>query len=165
MSAQAENPHVKWLVSDIRGQASVEAALLIPSLLVVVALLVQPACLLYTRSVMSAAAAEAARLAATSSSSEDVTAFVKRRLKAVPEVNVFHSGGESDWSVSVSGAGTAKPKVEITGHAKPLPLMAAISGAIAGSDGSGVVLKVSKEVSARASWVSGKYSDWVGIWK
>lgn len=156
---------VKRCVCDRRGQASVEAAMLIPSLLVVVALLVQPVCLLYTRSVMSSAAAEAARLAATASSSDEVTAFVKRRLKAVPEVNVFHSGGEGDWSVSVSGAGTAKPKVQIEGHARPLPLMAAISGAIAGSDGSGVVLKVSKEVNARASWVEGKYSDWVGMWK
>lgn len=156
---------VKRLARGNDGQASVEAAVLIPSLLVVVALLVQPTCLLYTRSVMSGAAAEAVRLAATSSSADEVVAFVKRRLKAVPEVSVFHAGGEADWSVSVSGAGTARPRVEISGHARPLPLTAAIAGAVAGSDGSGVVLKVEKEADARAEWVQGAYSDWVGMWE
>lgn len=155
---------LKGLARETDGQASVEAAALIPSLLVVVALLVQPVCLLYTRSVMSAAAAEAVRLAATSSSADEVAAFVRRRLKAVPEVGVFHAGGEADWSVSVSGAGTARPKVEIAGHARPLPLTAAIAGAVAGSDGSGVVLKVGEEADARAGWVQGTYSDWVGMW-
>ncbi len=158
-------PLVKRLARWNDGQASVEAAVLIPSLLVVVALLVQPTCLLYTRSVMSGAAAEAVRLAATSSSTDEVVAFVKRRLKAVPEVSVFHAGGEADWSVSVSGAGTARPRVEISGHARPLPLTAAIAGAVAGSDGSGVVLKVEKEADARAGWVQGAYSDWVGMWE
>ncbi len=156
---------VKRLARGNDGQASVEAAVLIPSLLVVVALLVQPTCLLYTRSVMSGAAAEAVRLAATSSSTDEVVAFVKRRLKAVPEVSAFHAGGEADWSVSVSGAGTARPRVEISGHARPLPLTAAIAGAVAGSDGSGVVLKVEKEADARAGWVQGAYSDWVGMWE
>lgn len=155
---------VKRLARGNDGQASVEAAVLIPSLLVVVALLVQPTCLLYTRSVMSGTAAEAVRLAATSSSTDEVVAFVKRRLKAVPEVSVFHAGGEADWSVSVSGTGTARPRVEISGHARPLPLTAAIAGAVAGSDGSGVVLKVEKEADARAGWVQGAYSDWVGMW-
>ncbi len=156
---------VKRLARGNDGQASVEAAVLIPSLLVVVALLVQPTCLLYTRSVMSGAASEAVRLAATSSSTDEVVAFVKRRLKAVPEVSVFHAGGEADWSVSVSGAGTARPRVEISGHARPLPLTAAIAGAVAGSNGSGVVLKVEKEADARAGWVQGAYSDWVGMWE
>ena len=76
------------------GQASVEVAVLIPVLFLVVALLVQPACLLYTRAVMSGAAAQGARLAASNPSSDEAVAFVRRRLKAVPEVSVFHAGGE-----------------------------------------------------------------------
>lgn len=147
------------------GQASVEAAILIPSLFFVVALLVQPACLLYTRSVMSASAAEAARLAAASSDTEAVEAFVKRRLRAIPEVGVFHAGGEQDWSVSVEGAGKGTAKVRVSGHARPLPLMAAISAALLGSDSSGVVLEAESEVMARASWAEGSYADWVGVWK
>ena len=146
------------------GQASVEAALLVPSLLVVLALLIQPACLLYTRSVMSSAAAETARLAATASASDDAVAFARRRLKAVPEVGVFHTGGQDDWSVVVEGAGTGKASVTITGHARPLPLTAAVAGALSGSDADGVRLEVTREVQAHASWVEGTYSDWVGIW-
>lgn len=146
------------------GQASVEAAVLIPALLVVVALLVQPACLLYTRAVMLGAAAQSARLAATDPSADEVVAFARRRLKAVPEVGVFHTGGEGDWGVSVSGEGTGKAKVEVVGHARPLPLMAAISGALLGADGSGVMLKVSVEVDSHASWVNGSYGGWIGVW-
>lgn len=138
--------------------------MLIPSLLFVLALLVQPACLLYTCSVMSGAAAEAARLAAASSDAEAVESFVRRRLRAVPEVGVFHEGGEEDWSVTVEGMGAGKAKVKVRGHARPLPLMAAISGALLGADGSGVVLEVESEVSARAGWVEGAYADWVGVW-
>ena len=44
------------LIRDRRGQMSVEAALLVPVLLTVVALLAQPACVLYTRAVMAAKA-------------------------------------------------------------------------------------------------------------
>ena len=46
------------LARDRGGQASVEAALLVPVTLVLVALLAQPACVLYTRSVMAATAAD-----------------------------------------------------------------------------------------------------------
>lgn len=66
--------------------------------------------------------------------------------------------------MSVSGEGTGKAKVEVVGHARPLPLMAAISGALLGADGSGVVLKVSVEVDSHASWVNGSYGDWIGVW-
>ncbi len=165
-SAPAPAPAASLLAcaSGWEGQASVEAALLVPSLLVVLALLVQPACLLYTRAVMSSAAAETARMAATASSADDAVAFAKRRLCAVPEVSAFHAGGEDDWSVEVEGTGTGKARVTITGHARPLPLTAAIAGALSGSDADGVRLEVTKEVQAHASWVEGSYSDWVGIW-
>ena len=66
------------------GQASVEAALLVPVVLTLVALLVQPACVLYTRAVMASTAAELTRLAATSRGGEgDVRAYALRRLAAV----------------------------------------------------------------------------------
>lgn len=113
---------------------------------------------------MLGAAAQSARLAATDPSVDEVVAFAHRRLKAVPEVGVFHAGGEGDWEVSVSGEGTGKAKVEVVGHARPLPLMAAISGALLGADGTGDVLKVSVEVDSHASWVSGSYGDWIGVW-
>ena len=76
------------------GQSTVEAALLIPVTLTVVALLVQPACVLYTRSVMSATAHELARVVSTSrGSADEVRAYALRRLAAVPEAPLFHEGG------------------------------------------------------------------------
>ena len=48
-------------IEDRSGQTSVEAALLVPVVLTLVALLVQPACVLYTRAVMASTAAELTR--------------------------------------------------------------------------------------------------------
>ena len=47
------------------GQGTVEAAVVLPSVMLVLALLLQPVCLSYTRTVMRAAAGECARAAAT----------------------------------------------------------------------------------------------------
>ena len=47
------------------AQATVEAAFLIPCLLTLMLLALQPVCLLYTVAVMESAAAETARVAAT----------------------------------------------------------------------------------------------------
>ena len=46
-------------------EATVEAAMLIPAFLLLLLLMLQPVCLLYTRSVMESTAAETARLLAT----------------------------------------------------------------------------------------------------
>ena len=63
-------------IEDRSGQTSVEAALLVPVVLTLVALLVQPACVLYTRAVMASTAAELTRLAATSRGDEgDVRSY------------------------------------------------------------------------------------------
>ena len=87
------------------GQATVEAAVLVPTVMVVLALLLQPAMLLYTRSVMSGAAAEGARLATTATYDEVaslVDSYVRRRLRAVPDVACFHDGGADAWDVSIA---------------------------------------------------------------
>lgn len=86
-----------------RGQASVEAALLLPTILLLLALLMQPACLLYTRCVMEGAAVEVARLAATAREGLDVRPFALRRLAAVPEVSVFHVGGSRGRPAGLGG--------------------------------------------------------------
>lgn len=149
-----------WSRKD--GQSSVEAALLLPSLMVVVAILVQPACLLYTRSVMSSAAHEGVRMLATAASADDAVAFVKRRLAAVPEASLFHSGGAEDWSVEVAQG--SEVSVAVSGHVRPLPLMGFICAALGDSDGEGVVVSVEAKGKAHQDWVEGSYSDWLGIW-
>lgn len=131
----------------------------------VLALLLQPVCLLYTRSVMQHAACHAARAALTTTSGEDaVRELALRRLAAVPEAPPFHVGGRGDWDVSVGGVGTSHVSVSITGHARPLPLAGAVAALAMGSDGSGVVLRVSVEENLRPEWLEGGYDDWVGMW-
>ena len=96
------------------GQATVEAAVLIPSVMLLLGILVQPVCLLYTRAVMHGTAAETARAVLTARGAEDLTEceqYARRRLAAVPEVSVFHVGGTDDWQIGVAqgddGAGLA----------------------------------------------------------
>ena len=48
-----------------RGQATIEAAVLLPSVMLLFAILLEPACLSYTRTIMRATACETARVAAT----------------------------------------------------------------------------------------------------
>lgn len=151
-----------WLFSRQDGQSSVEAALLLPSLMVVIALLIQPACLLYMRCIMSSAANEAVRMLATTTNKDEVTAFVKRRLAAVPEVSIFHSGGEDDWTVEVEQG--EEVNVAVTGHVRPLPLMGFISAALGTTDETGLTMSVSAKGRSQQVWVEGSYDDWADLW-
>ena len=135
-----------------RGQASVEAALLLPTILLLLALLMQPVCLLYTRCVMEGAAVEVARLAATAREGLDVRPFALRRLAAVPEISVFHVGGQQDWEVSTEGP-------DERGLVKVL-----LSG-LGESDEKGLVLEARVTASTRPDWLEGSYGDWVGMWR
>ena len=144
------------------GQSSVEAALLLPSLMVVVALLIQPTCLLYTRCIMSSAANEAVRMLATATNKDEVIAFVKRRLAAVPEVSIFHSGGEDDWAVEVEQG--EEVSVAVTGHVRPLPLMGFISAALGTADETGLAMSVLAKGRSQQVWVEGSYDDWADLW-
>ena len=146
------------------GQSSVEAAALLPTLVLLLGLLLQPACLLYTRAVMHGAAAEAARVMVTlDGGEEDCREFVLRRLEAVPEVPLFHVGGRTDWQVSLEQSGT-KVSVAITGHVRPLPLLGVTARALGRSDATGVVVEVSVSEEMRPAWFGGSYESWVQMW-
>ena len=153
-------------ISGEAGQATVEAAVVLPSLLLVLALLMQPACLSYTRAIMRAAAAECVRAAATAYGGDTSACreYALRRLEAVPEVPLFHVGGQGDWDVSIERS-DSHVTVTIIGHARPLPLMGAVASLLSMSDGTGVVLRVALSESTRASWVGGDYGAWQGMWQ
>lgn len=148
-----------------RGQATVEAAFLLPSLMLLFALLLEPACMGYTLVVMRSAASEAARAVACDYDGdfEDCRQFVLRRLAAVPEVSPFHVGGKDDWDVSIERGGHDATLV-VRGHARPLPLMGVIASAFAESDGTGVVLSARVSVRTRPAWLGGSYADWQKVW-
>lgn len=148
------------------GQMSVETALLVPVVLAVVALLVQPACVLYTRAVMAATAGELARLAATSRGGEDeLRSFALRRLAAVPDVPAFHEGGPAAWDVEVTGpSDDGAVEVLIVGRVRPLPLLGAFVSMLGTGAGGSVELRVRTSGSLRAQWIGGEYADWVEMW-
>lgn len=157
------------ILREARGQATVEAALLLPSLLVVLAVLLEPACVLYTRSVMASTAAELCRLLVTRRgdvTDDEVKAFALRRLRAVPECVPFHGGGEGDWAIEAS-SGAASPKAEVTirGHVPLLPLFSLVGQAFGVVGEEGLELSVSASEDLRPSWLEGGYGDWVSIWQ
>jgi hypothetical protein len=145
----------------------VEAAVLMPSVLLVFALLTQPICLFYTQTLMHGAAAEAARAVLTARNDAELSAcreYALRRLAAVPEVPLFHAGGQDDWQVEVTREGLGSVHVSIRGHARPLPLFATVVGALKGRDGVGVVLSCEVTERMRPSWLGGDYGEWTGVW-
>lgn len=151
------------------GQATVEAAVLLPVLFLVLGIFLQPAVLLYDKAVMHAAAAEGCRLVATATSRDvAVEEYVRRKLGAVPALDAFHVGGRRSWQVSWAGPDeTGEVSVEVEGRARPLPLLGVAAG-LAGSmaDDGTVRLRVEEHGSSRPAWAqaAGAPEDWIGGW-
>ena len=148
------------------AQMSVEAAVLIPAALTLIALLVQPACVLYTRSVMATTAGDLARLVVTSrGGEEELRDYALRRLAAVPDVPIFHVGGSAAWRVFCAGPDdTGRVTVSLEGRVRPLPLFGAIVLALGTAEGGDVVIRVERSEDLRAEWIGGSYEDWLDMW-
>ena len=117
-------------LAGCRGQATVEAAFLLPVLCVLVLLLVQPGILLYDRMVMEGAAADACRLLATTSNSREGAQEQSRGLRAprwapVPQQDCFHvHGPQCTWDIRLEGDEASQSvRVSIATEARPLPLL------------------------------------------
>ena len=181
-------------IAERDAQATVEAALLIPSFLTVLLLALQPVCMLYTSSVMESAASETARILITNpSDTEAIRAFALRRLAAVPDLSIFHVGGRDSWNVEVSASGgggganggenTARVgaadasagasgstapsgvSVRISGSVRPLPMLGAFAGLMGSRDANGdVAIEVEVGYAGRPQWLEGDYDSWISIW-
>lgn len=106
-----------------QGQATVEAAFLLPVVLLAMLMLAQPAIILYDRAVMEAAASEGCRVLETlAPGNEDAArAAVERRLSAIPDAPIFHEGA---WTIELSGGeGQQRASVRIEHGLRPLPLI------------------------------------------
>lgn len=116
---------------------------------------------------MTATAYELARVVVTSRSSEaDLEAFALRRLAAVPEIPLFHEGGEGAWEIGVEGPGAeGRVAVRIEGRVRPLPLLGTLLSAFGEMDGGDVVVRAEAEEALRAEWIGGSYADWMGMWE
>lgn len=158
----------RCLLTETRAQATVEAAMLLPAFLTLLLLVLQPVCVLYTRSVMESAASETARIMITTTSEADACeAFALRRLAAVPNLSIFHAGGPLSWEVELGGAGgdSDEVSVAITGAVTPLPVLGAFVGALGATNAQGdVEMRVEVSYPGRPAWLEGSYETWIERW-
>ena len=149
------------------GQATVEAAFLFGIVLFLFVLLVQPICIFYTRATMASAASEGARLISTKYAGESIETyerFVKRRLEAVPDIDIFHKGGKDGWSVSVEGSEEDKvATVAIDTAIEPLPILGLFAAPFASEDGA-IHVAVKESETIKPEWLKGGYDAWISAW-
>lgn len=158
------------LLTDERGQSTVEAAFALPLLLALFALLLQPAVLLYDRCVMQSAAAETCRLAALGSCSDEATrAFAMRRLEVLPALDLFRTDACA-WEVQLGGGeGSGSASVCIKGHVKTLPLLGITASSMTEAAGDGCALMRCELASTlHPAWIGDEAaspSEWIRQWE
>lgn len=160
-------------LTDERGQATIEAAFALPVLMILVLLLLQPSIVLYDRIVMQGAAAEGCRLLATSSdvggTCED---YIRRRLSAVPELDIFHVHSSGcTWNIQFTGNESGQStSVSISTKLRPLPLLDFGVGLLGMTDSNGyITVSAAADMETQPEWASGSPQgispqDWIRSW-
>jgi len=164
-------------VRDERGQGSIEAAVVIPVLFLLMLMLLQPGIVLYDRLVMGNAAAESCRVLATGTDSfgsmaRSCEAFVRHRLAAVPQHDCFHiHGADCSWDIRFSGNETSENvTVTIGNELRPLPLFDGAAKLLGMTNARGnLEIQESVTLPTQPSWVSSSElglapSSWIGGW-
>ena len=165
------------LLRGQKGQGTVEAAVVIPVLFLLVLMLIQPGIILYDHVVMGNAAAEACRLIATKtdalgSMDASCEAFVRHRLAAIPQQDCFHvHEGRCSYDISFDGGENSENvTVRIRNELRPLPLFDAGAKLLGMTNSSGnLVIEKSATMSTQPSWAAGSVEglvpdSWVGAW-
>lgn len=142
------------------GQATVECAFLIPVMLLVLMLLIQPGILLYDYQVMKGAAAEGCRMLATRTdalaTTESYEQVIKRHLGSIPQQENFHvHDGGCSWEIALEGDEHSETvSVRIENQVKPLPFFDFASSALGlTNDAGNYVQKVEVQQKVRSDWV------------
>ena len=159
------------------GQATIEAAFVIPVLFTLMLLLLQPGIILYDRIVMGNAAAEACRLLATSTDAygsmhDSCEAFIRHRLAAVPQHDCFHMhDGSCSWDIELSGDENSQTvSVRIGNELRPLPLFDVTLRLLGTTNAAGnLVIEESVTMPTQPGWASSTEKglspqDWIGAW-
>lgn len=177
MSTRAQKPQSerkRW--SSESGQATVEAAFLVPLILLTLLLLIQPGILLYTYLAMQGAAAETCRIVATESLMEQnanaVEGYAMRRLASVPQQDNFHvHEPDCTWRITYRGDETASSvTVQIANEIKPLPLFDFGLEALGLLNENGnLEMAVSHDLTTKNEWVAGNElgndpKQWIERW-
>lgn len=156
------------------GQATVEAAFVIPIMFIVILLLIQPSIVLYDRMVMRSAAAEGCRVLATVSDSQTdlCESYVLRRLGSIPSQSLFHEHASGcSWAITLEGNETSvQTAVEITNKMKPLPLIGTGTAWLGLLDENGfLTITVRETYAVQPAWAASSalsqgVSEWIGTW-
>ncbi len=146
------------------GQASVEAAFILPIILLCIGLSIQPLLYMYTKSICLEACEEGVRYATSENNNAHVERFVRRRLRAVPPSELFHSEGEDDWDVEVVRS-RSSVTVSVQGKMKPIPLLGLPSAIILPHEGKNLIIKVEAQGVVSPSWREGVYDEWVASFR
>lgn len=164
-------------MQDCRGQASVEAAFLVPLIFILLLLLIQPGIVLYSHMVMQGAASEGCRLLTTKTdaagmSEEKCKGYILRRLGSVPMQDNFHlHEGGCTWDISFEGDESSEQvSVSISNQLRLLPLFDGAGTLLGFADGSGAITRnVKVTMPTQPSWVSASEfgidpQAWIGKW-
>lgn len=163
------------ILTNKQGQASVEAAFMLPVLLVLLLILLQPGIILYDRIVMNDACMQTARFLSTSNSASaqaSVEQFAKNRLGAIPEQKCFHVHSPTcSYEIATQGnEASSTVEVSITNYIEPLPLFNTAANFLGMLDDEGrFKIVVTQTASVQPSWVQNSESGtnpekWAGAW-
>lgn len=161
----------------VPGQATIEAAVLMPVMFLLLLLLLQPGIVLYDRMVMESAASEGCRVLATKTSAtgnmdQATEDFIRHRLGAIPQASTFHvHDGGCSWVIRMQGGeGSAEAQVSIENSIEPLPLIGGLASLGGLLDAQGhFKIRVVARCATQPDWVSesdlGLDPDsWIGAW-
>lgn len=159
---------------DNRGQGTVEAAVVIPVLFLLMLMMLQPGIVFYDFLIMRSAAAEGARLMATSSAEDGMRScedFIRNRLSAVPQQDLFHVHRTGcSWQIDIQGDETTEAvEIGITNELSPLPFLDAPLRLLGATNAAGnLELRVTHAELNQPSWVAqsgaGSPQEWVEQW-
>lgn len=168
---------MRFRTLDERGQGTVEAALVIPILFLLLLMLIQPGIVLYDRMVMQGAAAEGCRVLATKTAAfgsmdKGCEAFVRHRLASIPPHECFHvrEPGRS-WIIELEGDESSETvSVTVENRVRPLPLFDAAAGLLGATDDEGMLrMRVSATARSQPGWAASSTlgldpASWIGAW-
>ena len=164
-------------ICNQNGQGSVEAAVVIPVLFLLLLMILQPSIVLYDRIVMGNAAAEGCRLLATATGATGsmqgaCEAFVRHRLAAIPQHDCFHVHREEcSWDIQFDGSEASETvSVRIAHEICPLPLFDAGSRLLGLANERGnLLIEETVTMQTQPGWVASSPAgsnpaQWVGEW-
>lgn len=162
-------------IKNFDGQATVEAALIIPIIFILMLLLIQPGIILYDLCIMNSAASETCRVLSTSDDeniSKICEPFIRRRLSGIPQQDNFHVHSDGcSYEFEFNGNQNSElVSVQIKNEVKPLPLIGFLSNifGILNANNCFEIIATSEQ-KLKPSWtINSPYGNnpekWVGGW-